>query len=51
MTFFTRDKKPTIWNVAALSAVAVIAVTVLAALPGSLRVRHAGHGIFQAASV
>ena len=35
MTFFSRDKKPTIWNVAALSAVAVIAVTVLAALPGN----------------
>ena len=35
MKFDTRDKKPKIWNVAVVSAVAVIAVTVLAAAAGN----------------
>jgi uncharacterized SAM-binding protein YcdF (DUF218 family) len=35
MKFDTRDKKPRIWNVAILSAVTVVVVTVLTALPGN----------------
>ncbi len=35
MKFDTRDKKPKIWNVAVVSAVAVISVTVLAAAAGN----------------
>ena len=35
MKFDTRDKKPKIWNVALVSAVVVITVAVLAALPGN----------------
>ncbi len=35
MKFDTREKKPKIWNVAVLSAAAVIAVAVLAAVAGN----------------
>ena len=35
VTFDTRDKKPKLWNLAVISAVAVIAVIVLAVMPGN----------------